>query len=79
MVVQIPPDLEPKLHQAAIKLGIAPEEFVLERVRESLSETLFDAWQEFIGSVEGSGEAYSEQTGEKFAQAMLEKKTTGHL
>jgi hypothetical protein len=79
MVVVIPPELEPKLRQAAAKKGMPPEEFALERVREGLPETLFDAWQDFIGVVQGNGEANSEQTGAKFAQAMLEKKATGHF
>jgi hypothetical protein len=81
MIVVIPPELEPKLRQAAQQNGVAPEEYALERVREALnpSKTLFDAWQDVIGSVEGNGEANSENTGEGFAQAMLEKKQTGHL
>ena len=42
-------------------------------------ETLFDAWQDVIGSVEGIGKTHSKSTSERFAQAMLEKKQTGHL
>lgn len=81
MVVVIPPELEPKLRQTAHQLGLTPEEFALERVREALvpHESLFDAWRDVIGSVEGTGEAYSENTSERFAQAMLEKKRSGHL
>lgn len=79
MVVVIPPELEPRLRQAAASKGMLPEEFALERVREGLPETLLDAWQDFIGAVEGNGEANSEQTGAKFAQAMFQKKTSRHF
>jgi hypothetical protein len=81
MVVVIPPELEPKLRQAALQNGIAPEEFALQQLRKAVkpSESLFDAWQGFIGTIEGNGEANSERTSEHFAQAMLEKKQAGHL
>ncbi len=80
MIVVIPPDLEPKLRQAAEQSGVAPEEFALQQVREALQpSSLFDAWQDVIGTVEGNGEANSEFVSEHFAQAMLEKKQTGHL
>lgn len=81
MIVVIPPELESKLRQVAQQNGVAPEEYALERVREALnlSKTLFDAWQDVIGRVEGNGEANSENTSERFGQAMVEKKRTGHL
>jgi hypothetical protein len=81
MIVVIPPELEPRLRQAAQQNGIAPEEFALQQLREAIkpAESLFDAWQGFIGMVESNGEANSEHTSEYFAQAMLEKKRTGHL
>lgn len=80
IIVIIPPDLESKLILAAQQHGVSPQAFALERVRAALAEpTLLDAWQGFIGVVEGTGEAFSENTSDRFSEAMLEKKRVGRL
>jgi hypothetical protein len=80
MIVVIPPELEPRLREAALARGLEPEEFALEQLREGLQpETLFDAWQGFIGSVSSAEGVFSEGASEKFADAMLEKKRAGRL
>jgi hypothetical protein len=80
MTVVIPPELEPKLRQAARARGLEPEEFALSQLREGLQhETLLDGWQGFIGSSSSTAGDFSEGTSEKFADAMLEKKRAGRL
>ena len=85
MLVLIPPDLEAQLLEAAKRSGVAPEEFAVARVREALNEpnfpgdTLLDRLRGFIGTVEGDGESWSENTSEKFANEMVKKHRTEHL
>ena len=42
-------------------------------------ETLFDFLKDYIGVVSGSGEANSEDCGEKFTDYLVEKKKAGRL
>lgn len=41
--------------------------------------SLYDFLGDFIGSLEGSGTNYSDDTGKKFADDMAEKHRQGHL
>lgn len=41
--------------------------------------SLYDLLESIIGSVEGSGENYSEQTGAKFTEYLAAKHAEGHL
>ena len=85
MLVLIPPDLEPQLLEAAKRSGVAPEEFAVARVREALNapilagNTLLDRLNGFIGTVEGNGEAWSENVSQRFADEMIEKHRSGRL
>jgi hypothetical protein len=79
MLVLIPPELEPHLIEAARLNGVAPEEFALARVREALhlpKQTLFEALEDVIGSVESTQEIRS---GMSFTDGLLEKKRSGRL
>lgn len=42
-------------------------------------ESLYDAWHDKLGRVDGPAEALSENTGERFGNALLEKLQQGHL
>lgn len=85
MLVLIPPDLEPQLLEAAKRSGVEPEEFAVARVREALQapsvapRTLFDALEGFIGAVDGTDEAWSEEISQRFADGMVEKHRSGNL
>ena len=85
MLVLIPPNLEPQLLEAAKRSGVAPEEFAVARIREALEaqsvapRTLFDALEGFIGTVDGGGEAWSENVSQRFADEMVKKHRSGHL
>ena len=74
-------ELEAMLLESAAQAAKIAEGSLQGRVTEMFLpvETLHDAWLDVIGSVEGTGEPHSENTSERFAQAMLEKKQTGHL
>lgn len=43
------------------------------------SESLYDALKDYIGVVEGTGESFSENCGERFTDYLVEKKRRGHL
>ena len=87
MLVLIPPDLKQHLLEAAKQSGVAPEEFAVARVREALqtlapdatSRTLFNALEGFIGTVDGDGQAWSENVSQRFADEMVKKHRSGHL
>jgi hypothetical protein len=76
MLIQIPADLEPQVLRLAKQKGVSPEDMVLLGVRQVLQQpaTLFDAFEDVIGSVDGNREGLTD-----FADALLEKKRAGRL
>lgn len=86
-MILVPPELEKPLLEAAKQQGIDPETFAVNRLREVLGvpeenkagSSLFDRLQGLVGTVSGNGEAYSENTTERYTASLVEKKKQGRL
>ncbi len=80
-MILVPPELEQPLLEAASRQGQDPETFVVNRLREVLGvpeesqagSSLFDLLEGYVGTVSGNGEAYSENTTERYTASLLEK------
>jgi len=90
MVIRLTPDIETALEQQAKRQGTTPERLALEALGsmflqpsspESSAEkaTLFDFLSGYIGTVEGTGEALSENCGQHFSEGLVAKHERGHL
>ena len=84
--ITLPPEIEAPLADAARKKGMTPESLAVETLRQHFSpsdpdqtETLYDYLAGYIGAVEGTGEALSENCGEKFTDWLVEKRKAGRL
>jgi hypothetical protein len=84
----LPPDLEVPLAEAARQQGTTPALLALDCLRQyflpahpptSQGNTLFDFLEGYAGTVHGSTEAVSEQSGIRFTKGLLEKQRQGHL
>ena len=73
-MIVIPPELEKPLLEAAKRQGLDAETFAVNRLREVLGvpeenkagSSLFDLLEGYVGTVSGKGEAYSENTTERY-------------
>ena len=91
ITILLPHDLEDALTEEAQRRGTTPELLVLDSLRtlfvpvpavaESVSEraTLADFLAGYIGTVEGSHEALSDNCGQHFAEDLVEKQQRGRL
>lgn len=91
MTITLSPELEAALAKEAERLGKTPEELADETLRARLrpdslpdheyppGTTLADLFAGRIGLIHGSGEALSENTGEKFAEYVVDKHRQGQL
>ena len=90
MVIRLTPDIETALEQQAKQRGTTPERLALDALgsvflhpssSESPAEqaTLFDFLSGYIGTVERTGEALSENCGERFSEGLVAKHERGHL
>jgi hypothetical protein len=90
MVIRLTPDIETALEQQAKRQGTTPERLALEALggmflhpssSESYTDeaTLFDFLSGHVGTVEGTGEALSENCGRRFAEGMAAKHEQGCL
>lgn len=78
MTFTVPPELEVSLADEARRRGITPERLVLEGVRKVLpiglskaaGVSLLDTLAGHVGSVAGTGEAFSRNGGERFADGL---------
>ena len=88
--ITLPSDIEQPLTEQARKQGTTPEELVIATLRREFvltapkneavaGKSLYDVLADHIGAVSGTGEAYSENCGERFAAGMLEKRRRGRL
>jgi hypothetical protein len=77
--ITLPPDLEGRLTDAARRRGTTPELLALDGLRQLFASpqpdngaeghgTLFDFLAEYIGTVAGAAEPYSEDCGRRFAE-----------
>ena len=88
--ITLPPEIEAPLADAARKQGMTPELLALETLRQQFppakpepapkeGETLYDYLKDYIGAVSGSGEAFSQNCGERFTDYLMEKQKAGKL
>ncbi|MBI3821876.1 MAG: hypothetical protein HY289_04245 [Planctomycetes bacterium] len=82
--ITLPPEIETPLAEAARQQGTTPEQLALETLRRSFvpkengtlempGETLYDFLKDYIGKFDGTGEAFSEDCGKRFTDALVEK------
>jgi len=91
ITISLPPDIEGPLTEEAQRRGTTPELLVLDSLRilfvpapaseEPTGEdaTLSDFLAGYIGTVEGSSEAFSDNCGQRFAEGLAEKQQRGRL
>ncbi len=86
--ITLPPEIEQSVARQAERQGTTIEWVALDTLRRTFAapgeepsrpETMYDFMQGFIGTVDGSSEAYSENCGEKFAEGMAQKQREGKL
>ncbi len=80
ITLDLPPDVAGRLAAHALRLGTTPELLALQGVLRVLpvvdpppalpGETMLDYLKDYIGSVDGSGEAYSQDCGKRFADGL---------
>ena len=84
--ITLPPEIEQSVARQAERQGTTIEWVALDTLRQTFAapgeepsrpETMYDFMQGFIGTVDGSSEAYSENCGEKFAEGMAQKQREG--
>lgn len=78
----IPPEIEGPLVKEARRLGTTPEQLALETLRREFvsttsvegqtESTLHDFLDGYVGTVNGSSDAFSERCGERFAEGLVE-------
>jgi hypothetical protein len=89
VTIALPSDLEGPLTEQARKRGMTPEQLAVETLRSTFTSetaadepdggTLFDFLSGYVGTVEGSSENLSQDSGGLFAEGLLEKHRQGHL
>lgn len=88
--ITLPPEIEETVAQQAQRQGTTTELLALDVLRRSfapppeaekadMGDTLYDFLRGYIGTVNGSSEAFSEDCGEKFAEGMAQKQQEGRL
>jgi len=90
IIISLPHDLESPLTEEAQRRGTTPELLVLDSLRtlfvpasasekpSSEDDTLLDFLTGYIGTVEGSTEAFSDNCGQRFAEGLAEQQQRGH-
>jgi len=89
MVIHLTPDIESALAQQAQRQGTTPERLALDSLGKlfvqrppdvpSGATSLLDFLAGYVGTVEGTGEAFSENCGRRFAEALTVKHEQGRL
>lgn len=88
--ITLPPEVEEPLAEEARKKGTTPELLAVDCLREIFTsspevgksmggENLFDFLSGYVGTVNGTAEALSENWGQRFAQGLVEKQQRGHV
>ena len=84
--IVLPPDLEADLTQQATREGKTLETVVIDGLRQIIAtqpklppKNLLEFLGDFVGCLEGNGEANSENTGERFTEYLVQKKQAGKL
>jgi hypothetical protein len=79
--ITLPPDLESRLADEALRRGTTPERLALDglrrlfapRVDQTAADTLFDFLAGHIGTVAGTAEPLFEDCGRRFAEALTKR------
>ncbi len=89
VTIALPSDIEEPLSEQARRRGMTPEQLAIETLRATFTaegdqegqpkETLFDFLSGHIGTVDGTAEPLSQDTGRLFADGLEEKHRRGHL
>ena len=91
ITISLPPDIEGLLTAEAARRGTTPQLLALDGLRKLFGSppasdkppddatTLFDFLAGYIGTVNGSTEAFSENCGQRFAEGLIEKQERGRL
>ena len=83
--ITLPPDIELPLVEEARRQGTTAEQLAIDSLRKLFTpepktgEALFDLLNGYIGTVNGTTEALSENCGQHFTDGLLEKQQRGHL
>jgi len=85
--ITLSPEVEEAIAREAQKQGITPEGLAVESLRKLFaspvstrgngSQTLADFLRPYVGSIDGTSEALSEKTGERFTAGLLERQRRG--
>lgn len=86
--IVLPPEVERRLANEASKRGTTLEVLAIEYLREQLArprpgagagngDNLFDFLSGYIGTVDGTTEALSEGSGQRFVEGLVEKQRRG--
>ncbi len=89
MTINLPPEIEGPLSEEARRRGTTPELLAVDSLRERFvpptsplpngGETLYDFLKDHIGTISGTTERLSENTGKRFAEILVEKRKQGNL
>ena len=85
-----PPEVEGPLAEEARRLGTTPELLAIGYLRDRFvpSSPIADTWKDatlydflsgYIGTIDGTTEALSEERGRRFAEGLVENHKRGHL
>jgi hypothetical protein len=85
VTIALPADIEGPLTEQARKRGMTPEQLALETLRSTFTagaaadgpegRTLFDFLSGYIGTIEGSAENLSQDSGQLFAEGLASAAT----
>ncbi len=79
LTIDVPDELAGPLAAEAERRGTTPEALALDQLRAlviSKPKSLLDFLGPRVGSVEGTGEAFSQDTGRRFADGLAESQRT---
>ncbi|MBA2682391.1 MAG: hypothetical protein H0U76_28860 [Ktedonobacteraceae bacterium] len=87
--ITLPPDIAEPLVEQACKQATTPELLAIDSLRalfalpildgEQTGETLYEFLSSCVGTVDGTTEVLSENTGQHFTQGMADKQRQGYL
>jgi hypothetical protein len=87
--ITLPPEVEGPLAEEARRLGTTPDLLAIDYLRERFvptsrgvetgtDATLYDFLSGYVGTIDGTTEALSEETGRRFAEGLVDKHSRGH-
>lgn len=87
--ITLPPDIEKSLAEQARERGTTPELLAINSLRAIFAppvphdghegDTLYDFLLGYVGTIDGTTEALSEHTGQRFTEGLVDKQRQGRL